>query len=257
MRVWLTCSISALFLALPLAHGAVEIAQTTVDLALVLAVDVSQSMDPDEQRLQRDGYVEAFQSPLVHEAIGAGTLGRIAVVYVEWAAADEQRVIVPWTVIGNGEDAAGFADQLAREPIHRLSRTSISAAVDFGAQLLASSGITAERMAIDISGDGPNNHGRPLAQAREDALMRGITINGLPIMKGLEAYDIQNLDLYFRDCVIGGPGAFMIPVRERGEFAEATRAKLVREVSDRPVVTAPKPANEAERIDCQAIEKLQ
>jgi hypothetical protein len=230
-----------------------------VDLALVLAVDVSQSMDPDEQRLQRDGYVEAFQSEIVSDAISRGALGRIAVVYFEWSAANEQQVIVPWTVVRDGEDAAVIADRLAQEPIHRMSSTSVSGAVDFGIKLLADGGFSAERLVIDVSGDGPNNHGRPLAQARDEALARGITINGLPIMlnEPSGSADIPNLDLYFRDCVIGGPGAFMIPVRERDEFGRAIRAKLVLEVSGHPATPALMPAQETERVDCYAVELRQ
>lgn len=251
---WLASTILLIDLAMSPAARA-----QAVDLALVLAVDVSQSMDPDEQRLQRDGYVEAFQSEIVFDAISRGPLGRIAVVYFEWSAANEQQVIVPWTVVRDGEDAAALADQLAQEPIHRMSSTSVSGAVDFGMQLLANSSFQAERRAIDISGDGPNNHGRPLAQARDEAVARGITINGLPIMvmePGGSA-DIRNLDVYFRDCVIGGPSAFMIPVRERDEFAEAIRAKLVLEVSGPPRTPTVMPAQGTERVDCQAAERGQ
>jgi hypothetical protein len=211
-------------------------AQTEVDLALVLAVDVSLSMEPDEQDLQRQGFIEAFRSPEVHDAIRKGMLGRIAVVYVEWAGAAYQEVIVPWTVVEQPEDALGFAARLAQSPTHRIGYTSISGAIDFSLWKLRTSGFQAARRVIDISGDGANNQGRMVTLARDEALAQGITINGLPIMlkrpNGL--WDIDDLDLYFRDCVIGGPGAFMIPIRKRSQFAEATRAKIIREIAGQP-----------------------
>ena len=192
-------------------------AETEVDLALVLAVDVSLSMEPDEQDLQRQGFVEAFRSSEVHEAIGKGMLGRIAVVYVEWAGAGYQQVVVPWTVIEQPGDSRAFAARLAESSIQRFGYTSISGAIDFSLWKLRTSGVQAVRQVIDISGDGANNQGRIVTAARDEALAQGMTINGLPLMlkrpDGL--WDIDNLDLYFRDCVIGGPGAFMIPVREK------------------------------------------
>ena len=200
-----------------LLNGAAAPAETRVDLALVLAVDVSFSMEPDEQDLQRHGFVEAFQSPEVHQAIRQGVLGRIAVVYVEWSGAFDQQIIVPWTVIEQPADGLAFAERLLQGPIHRMSYTSISGVIDFGVRQLRQSGLQADRQVIDVSGDGANNTGRTVTLARDEALARGITINGLPIMlkwpDGL--WDIEDLDLYFRDCVIGGPGAFLVPVREK------------------------------------------
>jgi hypothetical protein len=157
-------------------------AQSEVDLALVLAVDISNSMDPEEQELQRQGFVEAFRSPLVHNAIGSGMLGRIAVVYLEWAGPTIQYVTVPWTEIGGPEDALSFADRLARAPIRRGPRTSISGAIDASMKLLSESSAEAVRRVIDISGDGVNNLGRSIIQAREEALAQGIVINGLPLL---------------------------------------------------------------------------
>lgn len=206
-----------------------------VDLALVLAVDVSNSMDPEEQELQRDGFVEAFRSPLVQEAIKAGMLGRIAVTYVEWASSSRQTVVVPWRVIDDPASAAAFAARLSEAPTQRAPRTSISGAIDFGARLLRESGVDAARRVIDISGDGANNEGRPVTQARDEALSRGITINGLPIMlnRARGYWDVENLDAYYRDCVIGGSGAFMVPVRERQQFAQAIKTKIIREIAGR------------------------
>jgi len=228
-------------------------AETEVDLALVLAVDVSLSMEPDEQELQRQGFVEAFRSPEVHEAIRTGMLGRIAVTYVEWAGAGYQEVVVPWTVIEHPADGHAFAERLAQRPTQRHGYTSVSGAIDFSLTQLRESGVAPARQVIDISGDGANNQGRIVTAARDEAVAQGITINGLPIMlkRPDGAWDIENLDLYFRDCVIGGPGAFMIPVREKAQFAEAIRTKVVREIADRPEIRSlVQPAEANERANC-------
>jgi hypothetical protein len=209
--------------------------ETEVDLALVIAVDISYSMDPEEQALQREGFVGAFRSREVHDAIRSGALGRIAVTYGEWAATFEQRVIVPWMVIEDPESAVAFADRLATQPIRRGPRTSVSGAIDFGVKLLAESGMTAARRVIDISGDGANNQGRAVTPARDEAVARGITINGLPIMlkRPSSYWDVTELDVYYKDCVIGGPGAFIHPVRDAREFPQAIRTKIIREIADR------------------------
>jgi hypothetical protein len=208
-------------------------AETEVDLALVLAVDVSRSMDPEEQELQRQGFIEAFRSPLIHDAIRNGMLGRVIVTYVEWSGVEHQVVIVPWTVIDSPETAMEFAENLDRTKIGRVRRTSISGAIDFGVKLLGQTGVTAMRKVIDISGDGPNSSGRSVVEARDEATARGITINGLPIMlKRPSGFgDMESLDLYYRDCVIGGQGSFLVPVREREQFAQAIRTKIIREVA--------------------------
>ena len=170
-------------------------AETEVDLALVIAVDMSYSMDPDEQMLQREGFIQAFRSPDVHDSIRRGVLGRIAVAYMEWAGAGDQKVVLPWTVLDGSESATAFAERLAEAPTRRAQRTSISGAIDFGVRLLAESGFAAVRQVIDVSGDGPNNQGRPVAVARDEALASGITINGLPIMLKAPGYfDIPDLD---------------------------------------------------------------
>jgi hypothetical protein len=220
---------AALALAAPLPAAADE----DVDLALVIAVDISFSMDPEEQALQRDGFIEAFRSPIVHDAIRRGTLGRIAVVYGEWAANFEQKVIVPWTVIDNPESAMAFAGTLAAQPTRRGPRTSVSGAIDFGVRLLGQSGVEATRRVIDISGDGANNQGRPVTDARDEAVAQGITINGLPIMlnRATSYWDVTDLDVYYRDCVIGGPGAFTVPVRARDQFVNAIKTKIIMEIA--------------------------
>ena len=227
-RALLVLAAVSLFVA-PLQAAADE----EVDLALVIAVDISFSMDPEEQALQREGFVEAFRSPVVHEAIRRGTLGRIAVVYAEWAANFEQKIIVPWTVIDNPESAMAFAGRLEAQPTRRGPRTSVSGAIDFGVRLLDKSGVEATRRVIDISGDGANNQGRPVTQARDEAVAQGLTINGLPIMlkRATSYWDVTELDVYYRDCVIGGPGAFTVPVRERDQFPNAIKTKIIMEIA--------------------------
>lgn len=244
-----------LALVLPTRQAWAREAATEVDLALVLAVDVSLSMDPEEQRVQREGYVAAFRSDAVQSAIRQGLIGRIAVTYVEWAGVGSRYVVVPWTVIGTAAEAEGFAGQLLRARPKRAIWTSISAALDFSVDLLRVVGVEPTRRVIDVSGDGPNNQGREVTQARDDAVAAGIVINGLPLMISAPTgpYDIPDLDLYYRDCVIGGPGAFMVPVREVAEFATAIRTKIVREVADADMPAQPiVPAQAFSRARCAA-----
>ncbi|MBO1908913.1 DUF1194 domain-containing protein [Microvirga sp. 3-52] len=213
--------------------SAVAASETTLDLALVLAVDVSSSMAPAEQSLQRSGFIEAFRSPVVHKAIARGALGRIAVVYVEWSGADDQTVLVPWTVI-NGPDAARtFASELGRKPIRQAGMTSISGVIGFAKRLFADLGDRPARRVIDISGDGPNNAGSKVRYVRDDAVAEGITINGLPIqIPGMvSAWEFGDLDRYYADCVIGGAGAFMIPVRQIDQFPSVIKTKILREIA--------------------------
>jgi hypothetical protein len=241
------CLTAAFLLAPNLAR-----AQTEVDVALVVAVDISYSMDPEEQALQREGFAEAFRSPLVHDAIRRGMLGRIAVTYMEWAGAYDQRVAIPWTLLDNPESLMAFGDRIAKVPLRRAQRTSIAGAIDQGVKLLAESGFEATRRVIDISGDGPNNQGRFVTVSRDDAVAKGITINGLPIMLRRPGYlDLANLDQYFKDCVIGGSGAFLVPVREREQFPQAIKTKILLEVAG---LTPPEPLVQkiqaAPRHDC-------
>jgi hypothetical protein len=208
-------------------------ADTDVDLALVIAVDISYSMDPEEQALQREGFAQAFKSPLVHDAIRRGMIGRIAVVYMEWAGAYDQKVVVPWSVLDNPESILAFADKIAATPLRRAQRTSISGAIDFSVRLHEESGVEAQRRVIDVSGDGPNNQGRMVVPARDEAVAKGITINGLPIMLRRPGYlDIPELDVYYRECVIGGQGAFMVPVRARDQFIQAIKTKILLEIAE-------------------------
>ncbi|WP_292329470.1 DUF1194 domain-containing protein, partial [Mesorhizobium sp.] len=205
-----------------------------VDVELVLAVDVSLSMSPAELEIQRHGYAAALMHDNVLKAIADGAYGKIAVTYVEWAGTTWQRVVVPWTVIANRADAEGFVAKLEANPPDSARRTSISGALSFGSDLFAESGFQGTKRVIDVSGDGPNNQGAPVDLTRDEVVRQGITINGLPLMTrgGFSgAFDVENLDRYYSDCVIGGPGAFMIPVNDWTQFPEAIRRKLVLELA--------------------------
>ncbi|MGH6760088.1 MAG: DUF1194 domain-containing protein [Phyllobacterium sp.] len=207
-----------------------------VDVELVIAVDASRSMERFEQEIQRHGYVAAFRHQEIAKAILEGVHGKVAVVYVEWAGAGLQRVIVPWTLVDSRDAAAAFADELDQPVPSTQSRTSLSGAIDFSTALFDGNGFAGMRRVIDVSGDGSNNQGRPVTQARDETVAKGITINGLPLMtrgtRLLEWNDDQ-LDVYYSNCVIGGPGAFMIPVNDWAQFTEAVRRKLVLELAGR------------------------
>jgi hypothetical protein len=207
-----------------------------VDVELVLAVDVSYSMDPDEQALQREGYIAAITSPEFMRALRQGMHAKVAMTYFEWAGSHHQQIIVPWRLIDGPESADAFAADIARARFSRASRTSISSALLFAAPLFDGSGYRGIRRVIDVSGDGVNNNGPLVTLARDEVLAKGITINGLPIMLKRpmsSMMDIDHLDFYFEDCVIGGPGAFVIPIRERDQFKDAIRTKLVLEIAGR------------------------
>ncbi len=211
-----------------------SLAAEPVDVELVLAVDVSLSMSPEELEIQRSGYAAALTHERVLAAIADGIHGRIAVTYFEWAGTNSHHVVVPWTIIANGADADRVAAQLSARPPKSARRTSISAALGFGVDLLAESPFEGMKRVIDISGDGPNNQGPPVDLTRDVVAGQRITINGLPLMTNsgfTSAYDVSNLDSYYTDCVIGGPGAFMIPVNDWSQFPEAIRRKLVLELA--------------------------
>jgi hypothetical protein len=245
-------ALASLAILFAIAPGAPARADTEVDLALVIAVDISYSMDMDELALQRQGFADAFRSPQVHDAIRRGLVGKIAVVYFEWAGSWDQRVIVPWSVLDGAESADIFAEKVAAQPVRRAQRTSISGAIDFAMKLLGQSGVEATRRVIDISGDGPNNQGRVVTVARAEALAEGVTINGLPIMLKAPGYlDIHDLDLYYRDCVIGGQGAFVVPARDREQFPAAIKTKILLEVAGlEPSRALVSPAQDRPRTDC-------
>ena len=208
---------------------------TEVDVALVLAVDISFSMDLEELALQRAGYVEALRSPEVHKAIANGATGRIAISFFEWAGVNIQHHLLPWTVIDSPEAALAAAAEIEKQPTRRGQRTSVSAAIDFSVRQLEDAPFRALRKVMDISGDGPNNSGRLVTVARDEALRKGISINGLPIAIRKPGYlDISQLDIYYEDCVIGGQGAFVIPISEKAQFIQTIKTKLIMEISDAP-----------------------
>ena len=238
-----------------------------VDVELVLGVDVSWSMDHEEQLIQRDGYSRAFRSKDVIDAILNGGYGRIAVTYVEWAGYTSQVTVVPWTLIDSAAAAGKFADALTVQEPLQLRRTSISGAIDYARARFQSNGYAGVRRVIDISGDGPNNDGRPVLDARDEAVAAGITINGLPLMTNTtDSYDgfsIKDLDNYYSDCVIGGSQAFMIPVTSWEEFPVAlqaqARARTRRAAGEDGAVRSPVPVVRVQakpEIDCQIGEEI-
>ncbi|HEY1475251.1 MAG TPA: DUF1194 domain-containing protein [Pseudolabrys sp.] len=231
-----------------------------VDVELVIAVDVSYSMDPDEQALQREGYIQALTSREFMRALREGANGKIAITYFEWAGPFDQKIIMPWRLIEGPESADAVASEIARAPYRRASRTSIAGALGFAKPLFDNSGFRGLRRVIDVSGDGTNNAGPLIVPTREDVLAAGITINGLPIMLKRAmpgTMDIEDLDVYYEDCVIGGPGAFVVPIRERQQFIEATRTKLVLEISGREPEARVVPASaDKPRISCTIGEKM-
>lgn len=245
------------------------LAADPVDVELILAVDVSLSMSPMELNIQREGYAAALTDDRVLQAIADGVHGRIAIAYFEWAGVSLHHVVVPWTVIANKADAERVASQLSANPPNSARRTSIAAALEFGADLFAESQYRGMKRVIDISGDGPNNQGAPVEVARDAVAGKGITVNGLPLMTAggfASTFDIDDLAQYYSDCVIGGPGAFMIPVNDWSQFPEAVRRKLVLELAgpwspvwraelagERPPVIK---AQATPRTDCLVGEKM-
>ena len=231
-----------------------------VDTELVLAVDVSYSMDPEEQALQREGYITGITSREFMQALRGGMHGKVAVSYFEWAGPYDQKIVVPWRLIDGPEAADAFANEMARAPYRRASRTSISGALTFAKPLFDGSGYRGIRRVVDVSGDGANNSGGLVTLARDDLVSSGITVNGLPIMlKRPSSFtmDIENLDVYYEDCVIGGPGSFVVPIRSRDQFKEATRTKLVLEVAGRMPQRRIIPAQaRATRISCSIGEQM-
>lgn len=231
-----------------------------VDVELVLAVDVSYSMDPEEQALQREGYIQALKSREFLTALREGGNGKIAVTYFEWAGANDQKIVVPWRVIEGPESADAFGADIARAPYRRASRTSISGAIQYGKALFDNSGFRGLRRVIDVSGDGANNSGPLVQMARDEAVNAGITINGLPIMLKRQSYgyvDAEELDQYYEDCVIGGTGAFMVAIRDRSEFIKATRTKLIMEIAGlQPEGKVIPVSTQKPRVSCTIGEKV-
>lgn len=236
-RFAFACLAAVLLLGL-VAAVAPRAAAEPVDLELVLAVDVSGSVDPYEARLQREGYLRALVHPQVIKAITSGERRRIAVTYVEWAGDHFQRTVVDWTIVHDEASARAFASRIAEVPVLTERWTSISGAIDYAMSVFASSPYKGTRRVLDISGDGPNNSGGPVTVARDRAVKQGIVINGLPIVNdrpnpwGMPPP--RNLDKYYFENVIGGPGAFIVVAKDFESFADAIRSKLVREIAGAP-----------------------
>ena len=220
------------------AFPAAAVAAEKVDLLLVLAADVSRSVDSGKFQLQRDGYATAISDPRVLEAISSGRNGRIGLSFIEWSGAGSQRVLIDWTRVGNAEEAKGFGDHLLEAPRSFADRTSISGAIDFSMGQLAKAPFECERRTIDISGDGTNNAGRDVTLARDEALAQGVTINGLVILSETPLAwnpDHTNpqggLDNYYRSHVVGGTGAFVIVAENFASFGQAIIKKLIAEIA--------------------------
>ena len=214
-----------------------------VDLELALAVDVSGSIDDEEAVLQRAGYIAAFRHPRVLEAIRRGPLGRIAAAYYEWAGYGHTKVIAGWTLIHDKASALAFAAKLTEVPPETASRTAIGSAINFAVPFFEDNEFEGQRRVLDLSGDGPNNWGGLVTVARDAALANGITINGLPIMNGRPSRwglpAMVNLDLYYMDCVIGGPGAFIVVTNRFKDFGSAILRKLILEIAGKTPEKAP------------------
>jgi hypothetical protein len=220
----------------PLARAAEQ-----VDLLLVLASDVSRSVDQKKFQLQREGYAAAMTDPRVLKAISSGANGKIAVSFVEWSGIGAQKVVIDWTVVGNAEAAHKFGDQLAEAPRSFADRTSISGGIDFSVSLLERAPFEAARRTIDVSGDGTNNSGRDVINARDEAVAKGITINGLVILSERPMSwnpDHTNppggLEAYYRDNVVGGAGAFVVVAEDFNSFGQAIVKKLIAEIAELP-----------------------
>lgn len=257
----------ALSVALSVLIPAPLSAQEVVDVELVLAVDVSLSMSYDELKIQRDGYVAALTHDDVINAIRNGIHGKIAITYFEWAGDASQYMIVPWTVIATRADAEAVAAQITTSPPNSARRTSISGGLRYAQDLFAESEFRGLKRVIDVSGDGPNNQGEFVNLVRDELVEQGIVINGLPLMTDgggmVSSFDVADLDRYYADCVIGGPGSFMIPVNAWEQFPEAIRRKLVLEIAGDPgrdwwreaLESGAAPVVQASGYDCQVGEK--
>jgi hypothetical protein len=230
----LACLLFAL-LVLPLPATAQD--KKDVDLALAMAIDISGSIDPDEAKLQREGYVMAFRDPVIVKAILGGPNGRIAVAYYEWSDSWMQKLLIDWTLLDSEAAIAAFANRLADLPISIARRTSISGAIRYSIPLFGRSPYEPARKVLDISGDGSNNDGGLVTDMRYEALKDRIVINGLPIMNDRpNPFGFPNeadLDKYYLHCVTGGPRSFVEVARNFEDFPRAVRKKLLQEVADR------------------------
>jgi hypothetical protein len=235
-RLLLFVIATAVLVVSPVARAAEE-----VDLLLVLASDVSRSIIAPKFNLQRQGYASAIVNPRVIQAIRSGAQGKIAISFVEWSGAGEQEVVVDWTVIRDEATAKDFSDQITKAPRAFAGRTSISGAIDFAMGQLTRAPFHANRHAIDVTGDGTHNHGRVVTDARDEALAKGVTINGLVILSEAPARwnaDHTNppggLDNYYRNNVSGGPGSFVMVAENFESFGQAILNKLSAEITSKP-----------------------
>lgn len=211
------------------------VAAEQVDLELVITTDVSYSVDDMEARMQREGAVTAFRSPEVIEAIKAGTLGKIAVAYIDFSNANSSRVVVDWQVVHDQASAEAFADAIAIARKTDGVQTSISSGIELATRMIEDNDYEGMKKVIDVSGDGPNNEGRRVDDVRDEVIAKGIIINGLPIVTEADKFDVYylpDLDQYYAGCVIGGPGAFIQVANGFSDLARALRRKLVLEISD-------------------------
>lgn len=235
----------------------------SVDVELVIAVDVSYSVEMDDLAAQREAYAKAIVSQDFLRNLQAGPIGKIALTYLEWSSTNDQKIIVPWRQIDGPESAEAVAAEIMAAPIRRGSRTSISSAIKFAVPLFEQNPYRGLRRVIDISGDGPNNTDDPVAAARDIALQQGTVITGLPVMINAtppgqaDTNHIDHIDWYYEDCVIGGPGSLVVPVTDRDNFKEAIRTKLALEVAGRTPKQSTAPSVDKQpRVDCMIGEKL-
>jgi Protein of unknown function (DUF1194) len=227
--------LTAVSIGSPVARAAEE-----VDLLLVLSADISRSIEPPKFKLQRDGYAAAIVNPRVIEAIHSGALGKIAISFVEWSGANQQEIVIDWTVIRDEATAKDFSTHIIKAPRAFRDRTSISGGIDFAIAQLARAPFHANRHTIDVSGDGTHNSGRAVTDARDEALAKGVTINGLVILSEQTISNAAHtnppggLDAYYRNNVIGGPGAFVMVAENFSSFGQAILNKLSAEITSKP-----------------------
>jgi hypothetical protein len=238
MLKWMTAIVIALALAAGMAPLPALAEDGQVDLLLVLAADVSRSVDEKKFKLQREGYAAAISDPRVVQAMMAGPRGRIAVCFVEWASNGEQTVVIDWTTVASAADAQGLSGRMLAAPRSFIGRTSISAAIDYAMAHLARSPYQAPRRVIDVSGDGTNNSGRPVTVARDEAIAQGVTINGLVILSEVplptnprHTHPEGGLTAYYENNVIGRPGAFVLEAQSFESFGKLMISKLIKEIA--------------------------
>lgn len=241
MRKWIMIASVCLVTLAGTRLGGPALAEERVDVLLVLAADISRSVDAAKFKLQREGYAAALTNPKVIAAIQSVETGRVAICFVEWSGSSAQTVAVDWTSVGTLEEASAFADRILAAPRAFMERTSISAAIDYAMQQFDRSPFTASRRVIDVSGDGTNNIGRDVVAARDDALRQGVTINGLAILSQvplptnpMHTHPPGGLLKYYEDNVIGGPGAFALAAEGHEAFGRSILSKLIKEIALAP-----------------------